>query len=76
MRQIVLDTETTGLDPRTLTIAPKWADPSTRSAAQEADAVVKLHAEGLIPQEYALARLGYTDEEIAKISQTNTPDRG
>ena len=35
--------------------------------AQEADAVVKLFQSGLLPATYALARLGYNDDEIAKI---------
>lgn len=45
-----------------------WADAATRSVAQEADAVVKLVQAGLQPREYALAKLGYSDDEIAKIS--------
>lgn len=35
-----------------------WADPATRSAAQEADSVTKLHAEGLITTTEARERLG------------------
>ncbi|UTM38320.1 phage portal protein [Rhodococcus pyridinivorans] len=45
----------------------QWADPSTRSLAQEADAVVKLFTAGLLPASAALARLGYSDDEIAAI---------
>ena len=45
----------------------RWADPATRSVAQEADAVVKLHQSGLLPADYALARLGYDREQIAEI---------
>jgi len=56
-----------GIDPASVDVAVKWADPSTRSVAQEADAIVKLHAAGLLPTSYALARLGYSDDEIAKI---------
>jgi hypothetical protein len=41
-----------------------WADPATRTVAQEADAVTKLHAEGILPTEAALARLGYSPEQI------------
>lgn len=47
-----------GSDPRASTITPTWADPSTRSAAQEADAVVKLHAAGIITTAEARERLG------------------
>lgn len=45
----------------------QWADAATRSVAQEADAVVKLHQAGILPTSYALAKLGYSDDEIAKI---------
>jgi hypothetical protein len=44
-----------------------WADPATRSLAQEADAVVKLFQTGLLPASYALARLGYSDDEVKAI---------
>lgn len=36
----------------------KWADPSTRSAAQEADAVTKLFSLGILTREEARERLG------------------
>ena len=36
----------------------RWADPATRSAAQEADAVTKLHAAGILSTEEARERLG------------------
>lgn len=57
----------TGVDPQAADVRVVWADPGTRSVAQEADAVVKLHAEGLLPAEYALARLGYTEDQIVEI---------
>lgn len=56
-----------GADPASVDVQVKWADPSTRSIAQEADAVVKLHAAGILPTSYALARLGYGDDEIELI---------
>ena len=46
----------------------KWADTSTRSIAQEADATVKLYQAGLLPASYALGKLGYSDDEIEKIN--------
>ena len=55
------------VDPASVDVRVKWADPSTRSVAQEADAIVKLHAAGILPTSYALARLGYTDDEIGQI---------
>lgn len=45
----------------------RWADPATRSVAQEADATVKLHQAGLLPADYALAKLGYDADEIKAI---------
>ncbi|UJL27008.1 phage portal protein [Mycolicibacterium vanbaalenii] len=42
----------------------QWADAATRSVAQEADAVVKLYQAGLLPATFALAKLGYTADEI------------
>ncbi|OBB42699.1 phage portal protein [Mycobacterium sp. 852002-51961_SCH5331710] len=48
-------------------IGVQWADAATRSVAQEADAVVKLHQAGILPTSYALAKLGYSDDEIVKI---------
>ncbi|GAA4756033.1 phage portal protein [Gordonia alkaliphila] len=58
-----------GIDP--LMVEPRviWADPATRSIAQEADAVVKLFSSGLLPADYALQRLGYGDDEILAIRQ-------
>lgn len=59
----------TGKDPEALDVRVRWADPATRSMAQEADAVVKLHGEGLLPTDFALARLGYDKGEIKQIRQ-------
>lgn len=54
-------------DPDSVSVKVRWADPATRSVAQEADAVVKLHQAGLLPADYALARLGYDREQIQEI---------
>ena len=59
----------TGADPASVDVRVQWADPATRSIAQEADAVVKLYSAGLLPASYALARLGYSDSEVAAIRQ-------
>lgn len=64
-----------GVDPESLEVAVQWADPATRSVAQEADAVVKLYAAGLLPASYALAKLGYTDAEIGAIRQARRTER-
>lgn len=57
-----------GVDPATVDVRVRWADPSTRSAAQEADAVVKLFVAGVLPREAALARLGYSSDEITEMT--------
>ncbi len=63
-----------GLDPGLIDdIRVQWADAATRSVAQEADAVVKLFQAGLLPASYALGKLGYSDDEIAKIGAARTP---
>ncbi len=48
-------------------VSVKWADAATRSVAQEADATVKLFQTGLLPRDYALKKLGFSDAEIADI---------
>lgn len=63
-----------GIDPATVDVTVSWADPSTRSTAQEADAVVKLFAAGLLPASYALRRLGYTADEIDAIRADRSRD--
>jgi hypothetical protein len=63
-----------GVDPDTVDVSVTWADPSTRSVAQEADAVVKLHAAGILPATFALARLGYSDDEIEMIRTARRTD--
>jgi hypothetical protein len=56
-----------GVDPAGVDVRVKWADAATRSVAQEADAIVKLYGAGLLPASVALARLGYSSDEIADI---------
>lgn len=63
-----------GVDPALIgDIRVQWADAATRSVAQEADAVVKLYQAGLLPASYALGKLGYSDDEIAKIRAIGLP---
>ena len=56
-----------GRDPLQIEARVQWADAATRSVAQEADAVVKLFQANLLPAAYALAKLGYSDDDIAQI---------
>lgn len=65
-----------GRDPNMIDdVRVHWADAATRSVAQEADAVVKLYQAGLLPAPYALAKLGYSDDEIAKVHAAGTTVR-
>jgi len=57
----------TETDPDSHVVKVRWADPATRSVAQEADAAVKLHAAGLLPDDFVLARLGYDADQIREI---------
>jgi hypothetical protein len=54
-----------GVAPADVTVRVKWADASTRSVAQEADAAAKLFAAGLLSRRATLARLGLSEDEIA-----------
>ncbi len=59
----------TGQPVETVKTRVQWADTTTRSVAQEADAAVKLYAAGLLPVGATLARLGYTEDEIRTVRQ-------
>lgn len=54
-----------GVDPLSVTPRVRWGDPASRSAAQEADAAVKLYQAGVLSRAGTLRKLGYSDEEIA-----------
>lgn len=47
-----------GHDPEVYDVRVRWADPSARSVAAEADATVKLHADGVIDDDEARERAG------------------
>ena len=59
----------TGVDPLGVDVRVDWADTTTRSVAQDADAAVKLYAAGLLPASTTLARLGYSEDQIDGIRQ-------
>lgn len=63
-----------GADPLTVDARVQWADAATRSIAQEADAVTKLYAAGLLPASYALKRLGYSDDEVNAVLAARSRD--
>lgn len=51
-----------GVSPKDVAVEVTWADTSTRSVAQEADAAVKLSAEGVVNQEEARDMVGAKEE--------------
>jgi hypothetical protein len=55
------------LDPRTRRLETVWRDPATPTYAQKADAVVKLHAAGLLPTEQAWEDMGYSAVQRARM---------
>lgn len=56
-----------GGNPEDVDVSVQWCPAETRSQAQEADAVTKLYQSGLLPASYALAKLGYSSDEILAI---------
>lgn len=56
-----------GVDPLSVRTRVRWGDPASRSAAQEADAAVKLYQANVLSRSEVLRTLGYTDEQISKI---------
>lgn len=51
-----------GVAPERVEVSLRWADTATRSVAQEADAAVKLHAEGIVNTEESRANVGAGEE--------------
>ncbi|MEJ7634311.1 phage portal protein [Aeromicrobium sp.] len=54
-----------GVPVRSVRVEPLFADPATRTQAQDADAATKLHAEGLLSVEATLQRIGMSPDEIS-----------
>lgn len=55
-----------------------WSDPETRNEAARTDALLKQHAAGLLPDEFVLEELGYSQQQIARIAELRkspTPQR-
>lgn len=63
-----------GADPATVDVRTQWCDPGTASASQEADAITKLVATGVLSRVGALRRLGYTQDQIAQELQDTASD--
>ncbi|CPT00570.1 Phage portal protein, SPP1 Gp6 [Mycobacteroides abscessus subsp. abscessus] len=54
------------VDVADVSVRVHWADASTRSTAQEADATLKLVQAGVLSKSGALRRLGFTEDEIVR----------
>lgn len=54
-----------GVDPDSVSVSPKWSPADYRSIAEESDAAQKLYAAGILSRETTLARLGFSEDEIA-----------
>lgn len=52
--------KTGAFDPKARSLETVWRNPATPTVAQKADAIVKLHADGIIPIEQARIDMGYT----------------
>lgn len=57
------------LDPKAQSLETIWADASTPTYAEKADAVTKLHGAGILPTEQAWEDLGYSAEQIERMRQ-------
>ncbi|PJE07567.1 MAG: hypothetical protein CK429_24735 [Mycobacterium sp.] len=55
-----------GVEPASVAANVIWSDASTRSVAAEADAALKLYSAGILSRETTLARLGFSENEIAQ----------
>ncbi len=67
----------TGADPQQVEVRVDWADPATRSIAQEADATVKLYAAGILTLEEARHKLGIATQApagTAPVAPDNNPN--
>lgn len=53
-----------GVNVDSVSVNVQWCDPSSRSVAQESDAVLKLVQAGVLSRVGALRKLGYTEDEI------------
>ena len=60
--------ETGRFDPALNALEVQWADPATRTLAQDADAVLKLVAAGVLPPDAGLELIGFSATQVARIN--------
>lgn len=64
--------ETGRFDPRLNSLEVRWADPATRTIAQDADAVLKLVAAEVLPPDAGLELIGFSPTQVARINALRT----
>jgi len=62
-------------DPRYQQLEMLWRDAATPTIAQKADAVVKLHADGILPTEAAWEDMGYSATRRARLKEMLDAER-
>lgn len=67
--RICLQVSTGSVPPEADRLETVWRDAATPTVAQRADAVMKLHAEGIIPTEQARIDLGYSPAQRKNMQQ-------
>lgn len=53
-----------------------WADPETRNEAARTDSILKQYQAGLLPDEFALEELGYSQQQIERMRAMRAAERG
>ena len=69
MRVALLAAGQTGKASRTTGAETMWRDAETRNEAARTDSILKQYAAGLLPDEFALEELGYSQQQIARIKE-------
>lgn len=67
--------QTGGWDPKYQRLEMLWRDAATPTIAQKADAVVKLHTDGILPTEAAWEDLGYSATRRARLKEMLDAER-
>jgi hypothetical protein len=52
-----------------------WTDRETRNEAARTDSIIKQHTAGLLPDEFALEELGYSQQQILRIKELQEQER-
>jgi hypothetical protein len=72
--RLSLRIKTGSFDAKARSLETVWRNPATPTVAQKADAVVKLHADGVIPLEQARIDMGYTPAQRLEMRRMDEDD--